>query len=160
MIEVVEGLHVGDDQACRRASVEQWRVVHACKHPCHQNAVGYQGSLPQDHPEYLTSQQDEDLYLNIVDMDRKLSHEYTEPIVTATLDFVEEHHGQQQVLIHCNKGQSRSPALTMLYLAKRDGTITDTSYADARSEFQDLYPRYRPGRGVDAYLTDHWTDIE
>jgi len=159
MIEVVEDLFVGDKQACRRTAGDAWSVVHACKHPCHQNAVGYQGSLPQDHPEYLTSRQDSDLYLNIVDMDRKLSHEYTEPIVTATLDFVSEHHGEQQVLIHCNKGQSRSPALAMLYLAKRAGEMPDTSYADARAEFQELYPRYRPGRGVDAYLTDYWSEL-
>jgi predicted protein tyrosine phosphatase len=38
-------------------------------------------------------------------MEQKLSHEFTEPIVSATLDFVEEHRGEQQVLIHCNKGQ-------------------------------------------------------
>lgn len=80
-------------------------MVHACKHPCHQKAVGHKGSLPQDHPEYLTSRRDGDLYLNIVDMERKLSHEFMEPIVSATLDFVEEHRGEQQVLIHCNKGQ-------------------------------------------------------
>ena len=160
MIEVVEDLYVGDEQACHRASGNDWRVVHACKHPCHQNAVGYKGSLPQDHPEYLTSQRDDDLYLNIVDMDRKLSHEFTEPIVSATLDFVEDHLGQRQVLIHCNKGKSRSPALAMLYLAKRANQISDDSYADARQEFQDLYPRFQPGRGVDAYLRDYWSALE
>jgi len=160
MIEVVDDLYVGDDSACRRASGDAWRVVHACKHPCHQNAVGYTGSLPQDHPEYLTSRRDGDLYLNIVDMDRKLSHEFTEPIVTAALDFVEDHHGEQQVLIHCNKGQSRSPALAMLYLAKRAGQITDAGYADARQEFDELYPQFRPGRGVDAYLRDYWSALE
>ncbi|MFC5133733.1 MULTISPECIES: dual specificity protein phosphatase family protein [Haloferacaceae] len=160
MIEVIDGLYVGDEQSCRRASGEDWRVVHACKHPCHQNAVGYKGSLPQDHPEYLTSKRDGDLYLNIVDMDRELSHEFTEPIVAATLEFVEEHLGEKQVLIHCNKGQSRSPALAMLYLAKRASEIPDESYADARQEFQDLYPRFQPGQGVDAYLRDYWSALE
>lgn len=93
-------------------------------------------------------------------MEQKLSHEFTEPIVSATLDFVEEHRGEQQVLIHCNKGQSRSPALAMLYLAKRTSEISDRSYGDARQEFQDFYPRFQPDRGVDAYLRDYWSALE
>jgi predicted protein tyrosine phosphatase len=99
------------------------------------------------------------LYLNIVDMDRKLSHEYTEPIVSATLDFIDDHIGSRQILIHCNEGRSRSPSLAMLYLAKRAGVITDASYSDAKSAFQELYPIYAPGRGIEAYLDDRWPDI-
>ena len=159
-MEVIEGLYVGDDQACDQVAGDEWRVVHACKHPCHLDAVGYTGSLPQDHPEYLTAQRDGDLYLNLVDMDRELSHEFTEPIVAAALDFVEEHHGEQPVLIHCNKGQSRSPALALLYLAKRAGEVPDSSYAEAREEFQELYPKFLPGFGVGTYLQNYWSELE
>lgn len=158
MQEVYEDLFVGDDQSCSH-NREGWAVVHACKHPCHLDAVGYTGNLSQDHPEYLIAPRETDLYLNIVDMERKLSHEYTEPIILAALDFIDDHLGSRQVLVHCNEGRSRSPSLAMLYLAKRAGVITDASYSEARSAFQELYPMYAPGRGIEAYLVDYWSDL-
>lgn len=158
MEEVYDGLFVGDDRYCSHDRTG-WAIVHACKHPCHVDAVGYSGNLSQDHPEYLVAPRENDLYLNIVDMDRKLSHEYTEPIVASTLDFVEEHIDSRQVLIHCNEGRSRSPSLAMLYLAKREGIIPKSSYPEAKSEFQERYPMYAPGPGVEAYLMDYWHDL-
>lgn len=42
-------------------------MIHACKSPCHQQAVGYRGSLVVSHPNYLALQQEHDLYLDIID---------------------------------------------------------------------------------------------
>lgn len=157
MKEVSEDLFVGDEADCRASG--EMAVVHACKTPCHQDAVGYRGSLPQDHEEYLVSSQGSDLYLNIVDMD-SLEKEYTEPILNDALDFIEEKISNNQVLIHCNQGRSRSPGIALLFLAKRRGDITASSYREAKKEFQELYPNYRPGRGIDSYLRKHWQEIE
>lgn len=154
MEEVAENLFVGDDSDCVRAS--EMAVVHACKHPCHQDELEYSGSLSQDHPEYLVASRDSNLFLNIVDMDRELSHDFTEPIVTAALDFIEVHIDSREVLVHCNQGQSRSPAIAMLFLAKRKDDLPDSSYEDAKQEFREIYPLFRPGSGVDAYLGDYW----
>lgn len=158
MQEVYDDLFVGDDRHCSHTR-DGWAIVHACKNPCHVDAVGYSGNLSQGHPEYLVAPRDSDLYLNIVDMDRKLSHEFTEPIVSAALDFIENHLGSRQVLIHCNEGRSRSPSLAMLYLAKRERVIPDTSYREAKSAFQERYPRYAPGRGVESYLLEYWPEL-
>lgn len=157
MKEISENLLVGDEADCRAS--EEIAVVHACKTPCHQNAVGYSGSLPQDHDEYLTSSQDSDLYLNIVDMDH-LAKEYTQPILNEALDFIEKKINSNQVLVHCNQGRSRSPGIALLFLAKRRGAITDSSYREAKKEFQELYGNYRPGRGIDSYLRNHWEELE
>lgn len=158
MEEVFDDLFVGAEASCDRSD-DGWAVVHACKHPCHQRAVGYRGSLPQSHEEYLVAPRETDLYLNLVDMERKLSHEYTEPIVVAALDFIEDHIGSRRVLVHCNQGMSRSPALAMLYLAKREAVIPDGSYGEAKAAFEDWYPRFRPGSGIDAYLRDRWLEL-
>jgi len=160
MNEVVTGLYVGDDRACDQATGDEWRVVHACKDPCHMDAVGYSGTLPQDHPEYLTARDDSDLYLNLSEMERELSQEFTKPIITAALDFIEEYHGKQPVLVHSNEGRSRSPALVLLYLAKRAGEVPDASYDEAREEFQDLYPKFLPEFGVGTYLQNYWSELE
>lgn len=155
MQEVVDGLFVGDDRYCSHGD-DEWAVVHACKHPCHQDAVGYRGNLNQSHPEYLVAPREGDLYLNLVDMERKFSHEYTEPIIDAALSFIDEHLGTRDVLVHCNEGISRSPSIAMIYLAKRTSEIPDSQFQDARTAFEELYPAYAPGQGIEAYLVDYW----
>lgn len=109
--------------------------------------MGYSGSLSRDHADYLTCRQDNDLYLNFVDMDRKQSHEFMQPILTTAMDFIHEHLPGGRLELHCNQGRSRSPTIAMLYLAKRAGKIPSDSYRSARSSFQDLYPDYNPGGG-------------
>ncbi len=153
-------MFVGGERDCiETKGSEKWAVVHACKHPCHQNAVGYSGSLPQSHLNYLTYRENRDLYLNMVDMDRKQDHEYMKPVVSSALDFVENYIGSNKVLIHCNKGESRSPALAMLYLAKRENAIEKDTYSEAKQDFQELYPRFNPSLGIDLYLQDYWQQL-
>ncbi|MDZ7688606.1 MAG: dual specificity protein phosphatase family protein [Halobacteriales archaeon] len=158
MEEVHENLFVGADDSCVKGGNGDWAVVHACKHPCHQRAVG--GQVSQSHPNYLVLEDGDDLYLNIVDMNQKQKHEFMEPMVSATLEFVDEFREGKQVLIHCNQGQSRSPALAMLYLAKRTDELPDDSYPVAANEFRNLYPRFSPGQGIHLYLQDHWNHLD
>lgn len=47
----------------------------------------------------------------------------------------------------------------MLYLAKREGAIPDSSYGEAKQAFSEWYPRFRPGSGVDAYLVESWEEL-
>ena len=159
MQEVHEDFFVGAERGCPTKSTdEDWAVVHACKHPCHQNAVG--GQVSQNHPNYLVLEDRDDLYLNIVDMNRKQKHEFMEPMVSATLDFVDQHISSKQVLIHCNQGQSRSPSLALLYLAKRAKEIPNESYRQASNEFRELYPQFNPAQGIHLYLQDYWDQID
>lgn len=159
MHEVAENLLVGAEAACSHGDPSR-AVVHACKHPCHQDAVGYTGNPSSSHPEYLVASRDGDLYLNLVDMNKKLKHRYTGPIVDAALDFIDENIEQRPVVVHCNQGRSRSPSLALLYLAKRAGEIPDASYAAAREAFEDRYPGYVPGRGIQRYLETEWNRLE
>ena len=104
MIEVDDNLFVGDVNDCFYENKEEWVVVHACKYPCHKVAVNYRGNLHRSHPNYLFLEKGNHLFLNMVDMDKPLSHEYTEPIITATLNFIAKHIDSKKVLIHCNIG--------------------------------------------------------
>lgn len=60
-----------------------------------------------------------------------------------------------KVHIICNKGQSRSASLVLLYLAAK-GTIPKNSYAKARFEFEKIYPQYLPGIGISKFLDKTW----
>jgi len=154
--EIHERVIVTNELSCTRGS-EEIAVVHACKSPCHQGAVGYQGSLPNTHPNYLVLEQEYDLFLNIIDPPVPL---FMPPLFTGFLAFANKHWEQgRKLLIHCNKGESRAPSLAMLFLAKGVFAITDTSYEVARLEFEKLYPRYNPGKGIEAYFSKNWSQL-
>ena len=156
MQEIHERVIVTNDLSCIRGS-DEVAVVHACKSPCHQVAVGYRGKLPSTHPNYLVLEQEYDLFLNIIDPPVPL---FMPPLFTEFLAFANKHWSQgRKLLIHCNQGESRAPSLAMLFLAKGVFAIPDTSYEVARSEFEKLYPRYNPGKGIETYFSKNWTQL-
>lgn len=158
MLEVAPGLYVGAMYACSLDTSDR-AIVHACKVPCHQQAVGYAGSLPRSHPEYLVAPRGNHLYLNIVDMVVRQEHRFMAPILGAALDFIGAWYGKLPVVVHCNEGRSRSPTIAMLYLAKRAGRLPDEGVAKTVKAFSRLYPPYDPGQGLASYLRRHWDDI-
>jgi len=160
MMEVDNNLFVSNERSCFYENKADWVVVHACKHPCHLIGVGYKGNLSSNHPNYLKLEKDNHLFLNMVDMNRPLSHEFTEPMVVVALNFIERNIQSKKVLIHCNRGESRSPALALLFLAKRKSILNNDSYSKAKEEFIKLYPNYNPGRGVEIYLNQYWNELE
>lgn len=156
MQEVYERVFVTDATSCLAGSHDV-AVVHACKSPCHQGAVGYSGKLPESHPNYLVLERDSDLYLNIIDPPFPL---FKPALFSSFLSFAKKHwdHGKS-LIIHCNQGESRAPSLALLFLARTLAVIDDSSYSSARGEFQKLYPRYQPGNGIQTYFTQNWARL-
>jgi len=159
LFKVHEKLFVGNNSDCFFNEKTGWAVIHACKHPCHQISVGYRGNLSKNHPKYLINEKGSHLFLNMVDMNQTLSHEFTEPIITTTLDFIEKNIEEKNVLTHCNLGFSRSPALALLFLAKRKSILNNASYQKAKTEFTKIFPNYLPGMGIDSYLNLYWSEL-
>ena len=156
MREVHERVYVGTELDCRKGDSE-WVVVHACKSPCHQQAVGYRGNLRSTHPNYLVLEDDRDLYLNIIDPPRPL---FMPSLFTSFLEFAGRHwDAGSKILIHCNKGESRAPSLAMLFLSKHIHAISDDTFDSARTGFRTIYPSYQPGRGIQIYLRQNWNGL-
>lgn len=154
MIQVAERLFVGNDRDCRPDPNRL--TVHACK-TCHQRGVGYQGSLPKEHPNYLAMERPGELFLNLIDPPVPMFQTESFRIF---LDYARRHYDDgDPVLIHCNQGESRAPSLALLFMAKALRTIPDDSYAAARRAFERLYP-YKPGKGIETFLTDKWDTIK
>lgn len=159
MIGIIERIYVAGDTACPQPASEThvWAVVHACKHPCHQRAVGYQGNLDKSHPNYLVLENDRDLFLNMIDPPAPL---FRTELFNAALKFSARHwNAGCSVLFHCNEGRSRGPSLAMLFCAKVRSYCSNASYAAARRDFEVLYAHYRPGRGIERFLIEHWDKI-
>ena len=117
--------------------------------------IGYRGSLSSRHPNYLFKWDDNHLFLNLVDSNQML-HFYNECMFRSALNFIDRNIGSKTVLIHCNKGMSRSPAIGLVFLAKRKKMISNESYQKAKKEFIKIYPYYQPNIGIERYLTEHW----
>lgn len=62
---------MGSLRGCFREEKKNWAVVHACKDPCHKDAVGYNEDLPDSQDNYLKLEGDPHIYLNLIDPDVK-----------------------------------------------------------------------------------------
>jgi hypothetical protein len=156
MFEIYNNLFIGNENDCFLDIRKGWVVIHACKSPCHQRAVGYRGSLPKNHPNYLIKEQEFHLFLNIIDPDKPL---FMPQVFTVSLDFIKKNISQRKVLIHCNNGISRAPSLALLYMAKRAKTISNENFLAAKMEFNKIFPAYSPSKGIELYLTKNWNEL-
>lgn len=156
MKSVHERVLVADEPACREGG-NGFGVVHACKSPCHQRAVGYKGNLPKSHPNYFWLRKQMDLYLNMIDPPVAL---FPDELFQVFLPFAREvWDSGNTLLIHCNQGESRAPSLAMIFLAKYVGSLPNESFEVARSEFAKIFPDYAPGAGIEKYLTSNWEKL-
>lgn len=156
MIEVTKNLFVGaqsDEQQVRGEA--GWFVIHACKEPYHRDALGYTGrAISNQHPEYLIARRPGRLILNLVDVP---DVRYISPlIVDAALDAIRDNIGSSKILLHCNLGQSRSPTIALLYLAKHSDAFVGLGIDDALAAFLSIYPPYAPAKGMADYARLNW----
>lgn len=151
---VTDRLYFGDLSAGHRG-IPGAATVHACKDPCHKQAVGYEKSLDPTHPNYLSCERDSHLYLNMVDPPVPLFKHETFKIF---FEFVDRHIASKPIVIHCNQGLSRAPSLALLYMAKRLDLVPNSDYASARCAFERQFP-YSPGRGIETFLSAEWSSL-
>ena len=153
MVQIYKRVFVADEYSCVCGD-NNIAVIHACKFPCHKKAVGYSGSLPKTHPHYLILEKENDLFLNMIDPEAPFFFEDT---FKEFLNFSTKHYNNgQKILIHCNKGESRSPSLALFFLSKKLNVINSTSFEKARADFVKIYPKYKPGKGIRLYLSKNW----
>jgi predicted protein tyrosine phosphatase len=155
--EIITNLYVGDEYDFERnvSGRKEWAVIHACKEPYHRRLLGYtsQGA-PKNHPEYLIARRGSILYLNIVDANS--SAYIPKVIIDEAIIFIKKNIDLNiKTLVHCNKGESRSPIIAMLYLATIGYFNTDDFYT-AESSFINLYPNYNPGTGMRNFAIEYF----
>ena len=158
MIEVFPRLFIGtkNDYETSVSGQAGWAIVHACQEPYHRLAVGYRGwNAPKNHPECLLARRDNRLMLCLRDL--PVSWFIRKEMLEQTLDFIEQMHDSGlNVLVHCFQGRSRSPSITLLYLATRLQVLPTESLEAAEAPFRRLYPPYWPTRGIREHLRRHW----
>jgi hypothetical protein len=157
MFEVHPNLYIGsrNDYESIVSGQSGWAIVHACKE-YHRNAIGYKlWNVPRHHPEYMLARRENRIMLCLLDL--PVSRFIKKEMIDQTLDFIDDaYNSGLKVLVHCMYGRSRSPSITMLYLATRLHVLTTESFEVAEKQFRSLYPRYHPNRGIREHLRRNW----
>lgn len=155
MRNIYQNLYIGnqeDFEDLKSLDDSIWAFIHACKEPYHRELLGYTTrSVDQKHPEYLYAIRGDTLYMNLVDApDPKF---FSKELIFTALEFINDHIENQQILIHCNQGESRAPGIGLLYLVKI-GVLTG-SLEEIEEQFKELYPEYNPGAGMKGFIEQH-----
>ena len=162
MIEVAPNISIGtSDEARRIYRKEEWRLVNVAK-TIHLELHGWLRADKYS-PYYVLHEEAQWISVNWVDADRPNFFNYQNngvSVVKQVLVFIEKGlRENKKILISCDQGQSRSPSVALLYLAKVLHTIPDKSFAEAAQEFVKIYPRYQPASGISGFLAEHWTEF-
>ena len=159
MIEVYPGLFIGNriDYENIVSGQDGWAIVHACR-SYHRMAVGYRvWSVAKGHPDYLVAHRENRLMLCLLDLPVAVPIE--KMMIEQTLDFIDRMRAdERKVLVHCVHGRSRSPSITMLYMAARLRALPGDSLEAAEERFRQVYPLYKPNRGIREHLRRYWRE--
>lgn len=140
---------------------QDWAFVHATQ-TIHYQIFGWNRTTNKpnkNHLNYIFYEKDNRLSLNWVDGAAHLYNWSGIDTFIKILDFIEKWINQRKVFVHCDQGQSRSPTLGLLYLAKRLKTISNESFLSAKSDFIKMYPNYIPS-GIGEYVEQKWNEIK
>jgi len=153
MIEIYKNVFVGNqfDYEDNIKSQDGWNVVQACKEPYHRKALRYKKkSCRRNHPERLMAIRNNRLILNLIDGEDINCVDST--IIDASIEYILN---GKKVLIHCNKGHSRSAIIGMLFLATK-GEFKGLSFEQAEKKYKLIYPPYEPHNGMRDYAKVNW----
>ena len=155
----IEGtnLYIGNRDDSRVRTDPGWAVVNTAK-TVHCEIMGWGNVTPREHPNYLSFEEGQLLSFNWVDGKAFLYNMSGPAAFIRAMDFIDRWSPEKSVLINCDQGQSRSPTVALLYLAKRLHVIPDGSFEEARVAFQSIYPSYSPS-GIADFVADHWNEI-
>jgi protein-tyrosine phosphatase len=159
MLELTAGLHIGAGHDFDTVQHNpSWFVISAAKEPWHRDALGYTGrGAPKDDPEYLAAYRPRHMIMNLVDpndakwIPRELINAALDEIGTKLDDGFE-------VLVHCNKGESRAPTIGLLYLLSIGEIGASCENGDEVMDvFKcDYYPDYNPSEGFIQFVRENW----
>lgn len=159
ILRIANNIHVGSTEGIVFTTSKEWAVIHASQ-IYHYSLLGWvYGKPDKESPNYLFLRKDFEVSVNWVDGRRELYEPGGVEMWTKLMDFIDEAQASnRKIFIHCDKGESRSPTLGMVYLAKRLQIIPNHSFEAAVKAFKKIYPKYQT-RGISEYVASNWNEI-
>lgn len=129
------------------------------KYPYHKQIVGYTGNCPKEHDEYLYAVRDHVMSLNMVDAEHPKF--FSDAMIYAGLDFIEiELAKGRNVVVVCNKGESRSPTMCLMYMMAHGSFDKSFTHTQVFSKFKKIAPEWNPGNGILQYCISFWNKVK
>jgi len=153
-------LYVGAIEDLSQINKNNWSILHATQ-TVHYKIFGWNRTTNKpnkNHPNYIYYEEENILSLNWVDGGAHLYKWTGLDTFIKILNFIDKWITKRKVLVHCDKGYSRSPSICLLYLAKRREVISNESFLSAKEDFVKIYPNYNPG-GIGRYIRNNWNSI-
>ncbi len=170
MKKIIDQLYVGTEEDILIAKYyNDFSILGACKEPLHRKYAklkgsikeGYMGrAMPKDEPEYFYAEREHALYLNLIDA--KESRYIPDICIEKAIEFINEEIGAgRDVLIVCNKAESRSPSIALMWMIKNDIFYEKLSFEELIKDFTNYYYfNYRPSNGMREYVKKYWEDYQ
>lgn len=162
MIKVHDKIYVGQSRMVKLLNPSEYAFVNVSSKYHYELHKWQKGFKYADDPCYIICQKDNVMSVNWVDAAAKFYDWQGKGVETfiKILDFIDQFRDtSKKVYIFCDLGQSRSPSIALLYLAKRLKTISNENYDAAKQDFLLLYPYYNPG-GIADFISEHWEEIK
>ena len=160
LVEVIDRLYVGDEEAVPQAEKRGMSILAACKDgsiDCHRAVLGYTTlGAPKDRNYYFVQKDSKHMALNLIDTD-DVSF-IPDTVINAGLGFLKEQYAAgKKVFSHCVAGHSRGPTMAMMFMR----AIGELPHGFQTSEkvFKTLYSPYSPGRGMREYARERWAEL-
>lgn len=166
MHKIIDGLFVGTADEVSIAKENGFSILGVCKDPLHRQHARMMGaekegyitkSLPKDEPEYLWADRGHELYCNLIDV---ADVKYIPNIVIdRALQFIYDELATRnnRCLVACNKAESRSPSVALMYLMQLGTWAPENNFENVVENFRDMYyPFYRPGAGMLEFTKRFW----
>lgn len=136
-------------------------VLFCAKNPYHKQLVGYDKNCPKDHPEYLVAYRPEinTMALNMVDA--KESKYFSDEMIMSGIEFIENELAKgRNVVVVCNKGESRSPTMCLMYMMVHGDFERDMSHSEVLESFEKIAPEWKPREGILQYCIQFWDKVK
>lgn len=165
MHKIIDGLFVGTAEEVDMAKNNGFSICGVCKDPLHRKHARMRGAekegyitkaMPKDEPEYLWAYRGHELYCNLIDAS---DVKYIPPlIIKRSLQFIQDELSiGNRILIACNKAESRSPSIALMYLIEIGTWPAENNFQDVVANFRDIYyPFYRPSSGMLEFTKRFW----
>lgn len=165
MHKVIDGLFVGMAEEVTLAKNNGFSICGVCKDPLHRLHARIRGTekegyitkaLPKDEPEYLLADRGHELYCNLIDAS-DVKYIPVE-VINRALRFIHaEKKTGNRVLVACNRAESRSPSIALMYMIQLDTWKPENNFQDVVENFRNMYyPFYRPSKGMLEYTKRFW----
>lgn len=131
------------------------------KNPFHKEIVGYEKKCEKEHPEYLVAYRPNQHLMALNMVDAPTPEYFSDKMVLAGLEFIDKELAKgREVVVVCNKGESRSTTMCLMYMMKDGAFDFQMTHSQVFMEFSKVAKTWNPRNGILQYCIEYWNKLK